>query len=146
MAQIGLRYDKKVEAYLKEVANKNDLLNASNTEPSVGLAAKEIIKWCMKNKVDISKNIDDFEPDTKKMIEQIHVAIPHILMLGRMNLQPLIDATPDDKVREDRAKAVEYVNNTCGAFQNIHYENIRVSLNHIGMKQAPESKETTQWK
>ena len=135
---IGYRINNETEAYLLQVAKENHLNNPSNNEPSAGIAAKEIIKWCMKNNINISKNLNELSSETVKMIEQIHVAIPHLMLLTRMNTQEILNLS-EEKVTEVRAKSLNYLNKTCGSFQDIHYENVRVTINSAVMKQAPST-------
>ena len=146
MTRIGFRVDVETEDYLSKTAKKNMLLTPSGNDVSLGGSARKIIEWCMKNDIDISKNINELSSETTKMIEQIHIALPHLMLLTRMNTQGFLDENTPERVKKIRASAVKYLNKTCGSFQSVYYENIKVSINDIGMKQVPEAEENTTWK
>jgi hypothetical protein len=80
-----------------------------------------------------------------KMIEQIHVSIPHLLYLLRFQTLSSFEDSSDEKIKKYRYQSVDYANKTCGDFQNINYNAIRFSMNDIGFKTIPSDKEKTQW-
>ncbi len=80
------------------------------------------------------------------MIEQIHVSIPNLMYLARMQTLLASDTIPDEKISRCRQQTVDYINNTCGDFQNVNYSEIRFSMNDIGLKQTPIDKDKTLWK
>tara|TARA_B110000091_G_scaffold185418_1_gene205276 strand:- start:986 stop:1402 length:417 start_codon:yes stop_codon:yes gene_type:complete len=138
MRPVTIRIDEFTEKYLLDLSSKYN-------GASIGNVIKNLLKWCENNNININEKHSVFDDETKKMIEQIHVATPHLLLLTRMNTQDLLDS-PTEKVTEVRDKAIKYLNKTCGSFQSAHYDNIRVTINNVGLKQAPESEENTTWK
>ena len=86
MKNISIKIDKKAEDFLTRIAKQNGFLSPKDGSVVFGKTVKEILKWCELNAVDIGENHSVFDDETKKMIEQFHVSIPHILYLSRFNL------------------------------------------------------------
>lgn len=80
------------------------------------------------------------------MLEQIHVAIPHLIYLSRLQILLGSDIIPDEKVADCRQQTIDYLNTVCGDFQSIRYNEVRFSINDIGLKQTPVDKEASTWK
>ena len=107
---------------------------------------KELVKWCQLNQVDISKKHDEMNNDMKRMIEQIHIAIPNLMYLSRIQTLLASEELPKEKVTQVSNQAVDYLNKTCGDFQDIQYNQVRYSMNSIGIRSTPISKDKTLWK
>jgi hypothetical protein len=146
MRTLSIKIDKTEEEYLSRVAEKNNLFSGGNNEPSLGKALKKLAQWCAFNDMDISKSHDVFDEDMRKMIEQIHVAIPNLMYLSRMDTLFNSEEIPKETAEECKKKSLDYINSTCGAFQYANYKSLRVSINAFGMKQIPSDKETSLWK
>ena len=138
MIPLSLRIDRNEEDYLKKIANQNNI--------SLGKSLKKVLEWCAINEVDLSKSHSVFDEEVRKMIEHIHVSIPNLMYLSRMNTLSSGEGITKDTSEEFKKTSLNYINSTCGDFQYIHYDNIRVSINPFGMKQVPSDKETTLWK
>jgi hypothetical protein len=86
------------------------------------------------------------DDDIKKMVEQIHIAIPNLLYLSRMQLLINSKSIPDTELETFVKKTIDYLNSVCGDFQNVNYNEIRFSMNDLGIKKTPIDKEKSQWK
>lgn len=146
MTTISTRLTQKELDYLTKIAFENSLYKGSSKDFSVGKAMREIIKWCLQNNVDIKHNTDSINDNTKKMIEQIHASIPNLMYLARLDVLLKVDSIPSEEVVKCVNKTIEYMNNTCGDFQNVSYNEIRFSINELGIKQTPIDKEKSLWK
>ena len=147
MTTISTRLGQKEIDYLTRIAVENKIYKGSDSkEISHGKAMKELIKWCQDNEVNINKKPKSMDDDIKKMIEQIHVAIPNLLYLSRLQLLLNSKSIPDPELETCVKKTVDYLNTVCGDFQNINYNEIRFSMNDLGIKQIPIDKEKSQWK
>lgn len=138
MISLSIRVEKKESDYLNKIAERNNI--------SIGKALKKVLEWCSINEVDLSKSHSVFDEDVRKMIEHIHVSIPNLMYLSRMNTLFSGDNISKEKTEEFKKTSLDYINNTCGDFQHVTYNNIRVSINPFGMKQVPCDKDSTLWK
>ena len=146
MGTIGVRLNNREKEYLREIAEKEGLYTGENNEPSLGKALRELVKWCAINGVDMSKKRDVFDEEVRNLIEQIHVSIPNLMYLSRMNTLLVDEGIDKDIILDKKDKAIDYINKTCGAFQAANYKTLRVSINPFGLKQIPSDKDTTLWK
>lgn len=138
MIPLSIRIEKNEQDYLKKIASKNHL--------SIGKSLKKVLEWCAINDVDLSKPHSIFDEDVRKMIEHIHVSIPNLMYLSRINTLLCAEGRNKDTLDDFKKISLDYINNTCGDFQHTNYNAIRVSINPFGMKKVPCDKETTLWK
>ena len=146
MSVVSTRLSPKELEYLASIAAANKMRKGSSEELSLGKALNELVRWCHLNQVDIYQNHNAVHDDIKKMIEQIHMSIPHLMYLSRVQTLLYSDGIPAEKTKNARYQAVEYINKICGDFQNINYNLVRFSMNEIGLKSMPANKEKTLWK
>lgn len=145
MTSVAIRLNENELDYLKKIAQENKIYKKGN-DISIGKTIKELIRWCELNKISFSQNPNNLMTDNLvKMIEQIHVSIPHLLYLLRFQTLSSFEDSSDEKIKKYRYQSVDYANKTCGDFQNINYNAIRFSMNDIGFKTIPSDKEKTQW-
>ena len=145
MTSVAIRLNENELDYLKKIAQENKIYKKGN-DISIGKTIKELIRWCELNKISFSQKPNNLMTDNLvKMIEQIHVSIPHLLYLLRFQTLSSFEDSSDEKIKKYRYQSVDYVNKTCGDFQNINYNTIRFSMNDIGFKTIPSDKEKTQW-
>jgi hypothetical protein len=145
MTSVAIRLNENELDYLKKIAQENKICKKGN-DISIGKTIKELIRWCELNKISFSQNTNNLMTDNLvKMIEQIHVSIPHLLYLLRFQTLSSFEDSSDEKIKKYRYQSVDYANKTCGDFQNINYNAIRFSMNDIGFKTIPSDKEKTQW-
>jgi len=145
MTTISVRLSDDELTYL-EAISKNKKINKSAKKSSPGRALKLLVQWCIENQIDIASAYEKPENSLKKLLEQLHVSLPHILYLLRLHL--LLDSSkiPDDTVAKAKQQAIDYINTICGGFQNVEYSEIETSSNDIGLKQLPIGKDRSIWK
>lgn len=146
MTTISTRLTQKEMDYLTKVAIENKIFKGTSKDVSHGKAMKEIIKWCQHHDVDINKRQQSVDDNIKKMIEQIHISIPNLMYLSRLQLLLNSQSIPDEEQSICVKKTMDYLNSACGDFQNINYNEIRFSMNDLGIKQIPIDKEKSLWK
>lgn len=146
MTSVATRLTPKEIEYLKGIAADNTIRKGSSEELSLGKAMHELVRWCHLNHIDINEKHNEQNHDVKKMIEHIHASIPHLMYLSRLQAVLLSDEIPEDKITRARYQSVEYINKTCGDFQNVNYEFTRFLMNDIGLKTVPESKDKSLWR
>ncbi len=131
-------------AYLELISkNKKD---KPNQKSSPGRALKQLLAWSMENQIDITSVYEKPENTSKKILEQLHLSLPHILYLSRLHL--LLDSSKisDEVVSKAKQQAIDYINAVCGDFQSIQYSEIETTTNEIGLRQLPAEKNHTYWK
>jgi len=146
MTTISTRLSEKEMDYLTRIATENKIYKGTSKEVSHGKAMKELVKWCLNNDVNINNKQRSMDDDIKKMIEQIHISIPNLLYLTRMQLLLNSESIPDEELSRCVKKTIDYLNSACGDFQNINYNEIRFTMNDLGIKQTPIEKEKSLWK
>lgn len=146
MTTLSTRLSQKELDYLETIALENKLYKGATKKTSLGKAMKELIKWCQLNDIDISKPLPSMDGDTKKMIEHIHLSIPNLLYLSRIQTLLGSDKFSDEEVTKCRKQTIAYLNTVCGDFQNVTYSEIPCSSNEIGLNQSTIEPEKTKWK
>lgn len=146
MKTICIKTDDEIEIFLTKIAQENGYYSGERKEPSLGKALKNLVKWCVHNNISLSKKHDTFDEEVREMIEQIHVAIPNLMYLSRMNAGLSSEAVDKKIQAKHKEDTISYINETCGAFQNITYNTLRVSINRFGIKGIPSDKEATLWR
>ncbi len=146
MITVAARLSQNELDYLAGIAATNKIHKGESNELSLGKAMKALIKWCQLNQVDISKKHDEMNNDMKRMIEHMHIAIPNLMYLSRMQTLLATEELPKEKLTQVRNQAVDYLNKTCGDFQDIQYNQVRYSMNSIGIRSTPITKDKTLWK
>lgn len=145
MTTISVRLSEEELAYLEAIA-RNKKINKSSKQGSPGKALKQLIKWCVDNEIDIVSSYEKPEDSSRKLLEQLHVTIPHILYLSRLHILMDSNKVPDDVVSKTRQQAIDYINLVCGDFQNMEYSEVKPSCNEVGLKQLSVEKESSSWK
>ena len=146
MTVVSTRLSSKELDYLAQIASDNEMYKGKSKDVSLGKALYELVRWCYLNKVDINQNNSAMNDDVKKMIEQIHIAIPNLMYLSRLQTVLASKDIPDETLKNSRHQTVDYLNKTCGDFQNVQYNQVRFSMNDIGLKSTPTDKDKTLWK
>lgn len=139
MLSISFRIDKVTEEFLRDLCHENN-------DKSINVTAKKLLNWCAENKINPSKQASFFDSEVRKMIEHIHMSIPHLMLSSHLTLQSTSSDLPDEKKDILQRKTLKYLNKSVGDFQNVEYKRIKVTYNNFGIKQTPESEEYTEWK
>ena len=147
MTHIATRLNPKEIEYLSKIASDNRIYRGNSEELSLGKAMHELIRWCRLNQVDINEKKDNgLSGELAKMIEHIHIAIPNLMYLARLQAVLTNDGISEEKIIHGKRQTTDYLNKTCGDFQNTKYTQVRFSVNDMGLKLTPSDKENTLWK
>ena len=150
MSSISIRPSPKEREYLARIASENKLKKGNSETLSPGKAMHELLRWCHSNQVDINninKNISNgFSPELAKMIEHMHIAIPNLMYLARLQTMLMSEGIPDEKIMQIRRQTLDYLNRTCGDFQNAQYNYVRFTMNDMQLKITQADKDNTLWK
>lgn len=146
MTNLSTRLSPKEIEYLSKIASENRIYTGGTDELSLGKAMRELVRWCHLNNVDINKKGVGIDDEVVKMIEHIHIAIPNLMYLARMQAVLASDGVSEEKVIYSRRQTTDYLNKTCGDFQNTKYTQVRFSINDMGLKLTPSDKDKTLWK
>lgn len=147
MTSVSTRLSPKELEYLSGIASENKLCKGNSETLSLGKAMHELIRWCRLNQVDINKNNNNaLSTELAKMIEHMHIAIPNLMYLARLQAVLTSEGISEEKIMQSRRQTVEYLNKICGDFQNVHYNYVRFSMNDIYLKITPTDKDKTLWK
>ncbi|RUQ96665.1 hypothetical protein [Legionella septentrionalis] len=144
MTSLSVRLSEEEIAYL-EAISKNKKLFRYSSRRSPGRALKALIKWCAENKIDISENFEKPANSSKKLLEQLHVTMPHILYLLRMHILMDSGKISNEEITSAKRQAIDYINTVCGEFQLHKYTEIEAIPNSIGMKQLPIETANSGW-
>ncbi len=146
MSIISAKLNQNEIDYLEKIAIENHLFKGESKEPSVGKAMKELIKWCQMMNIKIGEKQNNVLSEIQKMLEQIHTTIPHLMYLQRMQILFQSDAISDEKIASCKQQSIDFINASCGAFQDIQYQNISTVENENGMSKLPIDKNKSKWK
>jgi|GEM_PF-1254634 len=145
MTTVSAKFTKNEIDYLESIARKNSLFKGDSTEPSVGKAMKELVKWCHMTGMKIGGTQGAQSNDSEHMLEQIHTAIPHLMYMLRLQLLCNTDSLSDEKIATSKQSALNYINASCGEFQNISYQTISPIEDDMGMCKLPVDKNSSKW-
>lgn len=135
MTTIAVRLSEDELAYI-EAITKNKKIFKSVKQGSPGKGLKALLKWCLDNQIDITSSYEKPQNSSRKLLEQLHISIPHILYLLRLHVLMDSDKIPDEVVARSKQQAIDYLNTVCGDFQNLEYTEIQTIFNDIGLKQC----------
>ena len=103
MSSISIRPSPKESEYLERIARENRLNKGSSETLSSGKALHELLRWCHLNQVDINKPINNgLSPELAKMIEHIHIAIPNLMYLSRLQTMLVSEGITDEKITQTK--------------------------------------------
>lgn len=147
MTSVATRLNAKEIEYLSKIASDNRIYRGDSDELSLGKALHELVRWCHLNQVDINQKKDNgLSDELSKMIEHIHIAIPNLMYLSRLQAVLTSDGISEEKIMHAKRQTTDYLNKTCGDFQNTTYTQVRFSVNDMGLKLTPSDKENSLWK
>lgn len=145
MPIISAQLNKKEIDYLGNIAQENHLFKGDSNEPSIGKAMKKLVEWCQISNVKIGGNNQVELDDSKKMLEQIHSTLPQMMYHLRMQLLFNSETVSDELVAKCKQSSINYLNSTCGEFQDVKYQTITPVDDDNGLNKLPADKFTTKW-
>ena len=149
-SHINLKLSEEQVSFLEKIAIKNKLLKNKN-EPSVSKALKFLLDNYIKNNNDLAMKKNKKLDNMERMLEQIHVMIPHILYHARYNSSYCHAALKQSKISEVSmlefsGRVIKNVYQICGDFQSYNYQNLYLSSDNKNMKTIPIEEGENKWK
>ncbi len=93
---ITLRVSQHEKEYLNQIASTFDLQKRGSTEISPAKALKFLLEYCCHHHILPGKKNENPLQDLRKMIEQIHASIPHIMYHNHYQSLILSSSIKDD--------------------------------------------------
>jgi len=143
---VSIRLSEHEKDYLISIADKFNLKKQGSDELSPTKALKHILSFCLHNDIDFSKKEDESLAEMRKMIEQIHASIPHIMYHQNFQSVVLANKYSDDELQGIQNGSLQYINNSFAGFQNNKYRYVKSKLNKYGLKTIPLEEGNTLWK
>ena len=145
MPVISAQITKKEIDYLEGVARENHLYKGDSSEPSVGKAMRKLIEWCQMTDVKIGKNTEAKLDESHRILEQIHSTIPLIMYHMRMHLLLNSETISEEKLAKCKQSAINFINSSCGEFQDIKYKAITPVEDENGLNKLPIDRTVSKW-
>lgn len=146
MEMVSIRLSEHEKDYLISIAYKFNLKKQGSDELSPTKALKHILSFCLHNDIDFSKKGDESLTEMRKMLEQIHASIPHIMYHQKFQSVVLANKYSDDELEGIQNGSLQYINNSFAGFQNNKYRYVKSKLNKYGLKTIPLEEGNTLWK
>lgn len=143
---VSIRLSEHEKDYLISIVDKFNLKKQGSDELSPTKALKHILSFCLHNDIDFSKKEDESLTEMRKMIEQIHASIPHIMYHQNFQSVVLANKYTDDELQGIQNGSLQYINNSFAGFQNNKYRYVKSRLNKYGLKTIPLEEGNTLWK
>lgn len=146
MESLSLRISEQEKEYLYSIAEKYNLKKQGSDDLSCAKALKKILSFCLYNHMDIEKKEDENIAEMRKMLEQIHASIPHLMYQQRVQNAILANRHSDEELAAIKDGSIQYLNDGFAGFQNNQYRYVKAKLNKIGMKTIPLEEGQSLWK
>ena len=143
---VSLRLSDHEKDYLVSIAEKFNLKKQGSDELSHTKALKHILSFCLHNDIDFSKKEDGSLTEMRKMLEQIHASIPHLMYHQKFQSVVLANKYSDEELQGIQDGSLQYINDSFAGFQNNKYRYIKSKLNKFGLKTIPLEEGITLWK
>jgi hypothetical protein len=82
----------------------------------------------------------------RKMMEQIHASIPHLMYHNHLQSMILSSKYTDADLTAVKQKTIQYLNENFSGFQNVSYGEIKIKINGVGLKTIPMEQGESLWK
>lgn len=143
---ITLRLTEKERDYLENIATRHNLKKPASEDWSPAKALKFLINYCFHNNLKIADSDNNDFMVLRKMVEQIHAVIPHVLFQNQFQSLILANKFGNDDIGEIKHSTIQYLNENFSGFQNISYKEVKVKINGIGLKTIPLEQGISIWK
>ncbi|ANN97229.1 TPA: hypothetical protein ACGAQA_002174 [Legionella pneumophila] len=143
---ITLRISEYEREYLNKIAHQFELQKRGSSDISPAKALKFLLEFCLHNEISPHKKSENPLQDIRKMIEQIHASIPHLMYHNHYQSLVISSNINDDSLKEIKQKTIEYLNDNFSGFQNNSYKEVRFKMNGIGLKTVPIEEGESLWK
>lgn len=146
MTTISAKLIKTEIDYLTEIAMENHLYKGDSDEPSIGKAMKELIKYCRMIGLKIGENKISRLDESQRLLEQIHAILPQMMYHLRMQVLFNGETLSDDILAKCKQSAINFLNESCGEFQEVKYQTITPVADDNGFNKLPIDRDDSKWK
>lgn len=143
---LSIRISESEKEYLQNIAKSFNLQKPNSEDFSYSKAIKILLEYCQNNEIYPNKNTQNPLKDLRKMIEQIHASIPHLIYHNNYQSLAASSKLEDELVIQIKQKTIDYLNNNFSGFQNISYKEVKFKINNIGLKTIPIEIGDSIWK
>ncbi|KTD47497.1 hypothetical protein Lqui_2423 [Legionella quinlivanii] len=143
---ISLRISEHEKDYLQNIAKNFDLQKRGSDALSYSKAIKILLDFCLHNDIFPMKRTENPLQEMRRMLEQIHASIPHLMYHNHFQSLLLSSKFNDDSLNQIKQNTVDYLNGNFSGFQNISYKEVRFKMNGIGLKTVPLEQGESLWK
>ncbi len=129
----SVAYSEHEKQFLEEIASAFNLEKRQGNPIPYAKALQLLLSHCIHNQISPAKHKTQDLEALRKMVEQIHASIPHLLYQN--NLQSMVLTSPlnDGELKLLKEKNLAYLNDHFAGFQNITYNKINIKINGIGL-------------
>lgn len=138
MSVTSTRLKEGEHTYLQQLANKRKI--------SVSNALRDLVEFAAQNELDPYAGSTDFPDEVRKMIEQIHMAIPHLMYTTRATNKVMLGKLSDDELFTLQRSVLDEMTRRCGDFQTVKYTQNYTAKNKQGLTEMPLDEKETAWK
>jgi len=142
----GLRLNTIEKNYLYEIAQIYGLKKRGSDELSVSKAMRYMLTYCMDNKLKFDNKEQSEIGGVRKLIEEIHASIPHILFQIATQNACTSTSMTDEQYSQAKDNALSYINETVAGFQTNSYKYVKAKINRVGIKTIPLESGVSLWK
>ncbi|STX81273.1 Uncharacterised protein [Legionella busanensis] len=143
---LTLRLTPKEMEYLHNLADKHDLKKRGNDELSPAKALKFLLAYCLHHEIKTNKNEEEDLLVIRKMIEQIHASIPHLLFQNQFQSLLMANQFKSEDINIVKQSTLQYLNDNFSGFQSLSYKEVKFKINGIGLKTIPLEQGISLWK
>ncbi|MBN9231306.1 MAG: hypothetical protein J0I93_10695 [Legionella sp.] len=143
---VSLRLAEHEKEYLLNIGKNLELQKRESEEISFSKTLKTLLDFCIRNDISPTRKNENPIKEMRKMIEQIHASIPHLMYHNNYQSLVLSSQVNDDSLNQIKQKSIEYLNGNFSGFQNVTYKEVKFKLNGIGLKTVPIEQGESLWK
>lgn len=121
-------------------------LLAKKMKVKTSRALKVLVSFAMNNNLDCSNPQNKVSDEVRKMLEQIHMMMPHLLYNSRIASKASLSSFTDEDFGNFHIELLDEMNRKCGDYQSVSYTQNYITHNPIGFSQMPIEQELSRWK
>lgn len=142
---ISLRIGEHEKEFLEDIAKNFHLHQNPESPPPYAKALQLLLSHCILHQISPLNHKATEMDELRKMIEQIHTAIPHLLYQNNLQSMILSSKYKDEELEPLKQKNIAYLNDHFSGFQNVSYRKVAFKINGIGLKTLPLEEGVSLW-
>jgi hypothetical protein len=135
---VSVRFHEKDVSYLQVLAQEK--------KKSIGKVLRDLVAHCREENVGLNKKMRQDGDRANQILEQIHLAIPHLIYMNRTVFNCLAYTMDNSDFKKMREAGLEKTAAICGEFQTMRYRMTNISFNDNGLQTLPIDPEMSRWK